>query len=232
MTATIALRRPRLGSPTLYTVLAALFLVAATSSLGAVFGVLVLMAITTVLAWRHPAWAAVALVALVPVNRFLILLVFHYGHSQSITTLSQLWKDLLILVLFARGIDEIIVRRRPKLHYVDIMVIAFMAISLLYLLYPGNTGRVGFMDRLLGFRADSYFLLAYFVGRFVFFERRHLRWLLLSLLPGTAIVAVIAGAQFAWPRWFNAFFEKPGFRDALIRYLAESYDEIRDEVVS
>ncbi len=31
---------------------------------------------------------------------------------------------------------------------------------------------------------------------------------------------------------FNAFFEKPGFRDALIRYLAESYDEIRDEVVS
>jgi len=28
---------------------------------------------------------------------------------------------------------------------------------------------------------------------------------------------------------FNAFFEKPGFRDALIRYLAESYDEIRDE---
>lgn len=31
---------------------------------------------------------------------------------------------------------------------------------------------------------------------------------------------------------FNAFFEKPGFREALIRYLAESYDEIRDEVVS
>ena len=28
---------------------------------------------------------------------------------------------------------------------------------------------------------------------------------------------------------FNAFFEKPGFRDALIKYLAESYDEIRDE---
>ena len=211
MTATITLRRPRLGSPTLSTVLAALFLVAATSSLGAVFGVLVLMAISTVLAWRHPAWAAVALVALVPINRFLILLVFHYGHSQSITTLSQLWKDLLILVLFARGIDEIIARRRPKLHYVDIMVIAFMAISILYLFYPGNTGRVGFMDRLLGFRADSYFLLAYFVGRFVFFERRHLRWLLLSLLPGTVIVAVIAAAQFAWPSWFNAFFEKLSF---------------------
>ena len=31
---------------------------------------------------------------------------------------------------------------------------------------------------------------------------------------------------------FNAFFEKPGFRDALIRYLAESYDEIRDDNAS
>ena len=67
------------------------------------------------------------------------------------------------------------------------------------------------MDRLLGFRADSYFMLAYFVGRFLFFERRHLRWLLLSLLPGTAIVAVIAGVEFVWPTWFNAFFEKLSF---------------------
>jgi len=28
---------------------------------------------------------------------------------------------------------------------------------------------------------------------------------------------------------FNAYFEKPGFRDALMEYLAGSYDEIRDE---
>ena len=31
---------------------------------------------------------------------------------------------------------------------------------------------------------------------------------------------------------FNAFFEKPGFRDALLTYLAGSYDEIRDEHAS
>ncbi|MGI8761472.1 MAG: type I restriction enzyme subunit R domain-containing protein [Jatrophihabitantaceae bacterium] len=31
---------------------------------------------------------------------------------------------------------------------------------------------------------------------------------------------------------FNAFFEKPGFRDALMTYLAGSYDEIRDEDAS
>ena len=31
---------------------------------------------------------------------------------------------------------------------------------------------------------------------------------------------------------FNAFFEKPGFRQKLLEYLAESYDEIRDEDAS
>jgi type I restriction enzyme R subunit len=31
---------------------------------------------------------------------------------------------------------------------------------------------------------------------------------------------------------FNAFFEKPGFRDLLMGFLAESYDEIRDEAIS
>ena len=31
---------------------------------------------------------------------------------------------------------------------------------------------------------------------------------------------------------FNAFFEKPGFREALLDYLATSYDEIREEDVS
>jgi type I restriction enzyme R subunit len=31
---------------------------------------------------------------------------------------------------------------------------------------------------------------------------------------------------------FNAFFEKPGFREAFLEYLASSYDEIRDEDAS
>lgn len=31
---------------------------------------------------------------------------------------------------------------------------------------------------------------------------------------------------------FSAYFEKPGFRELLMEYLATSYDEIRDEHVS
>jgi hypothetical protein len=214
MTAVVApRRRARDGRrrQLILAVLAAFFVLMAVSSMGAVFGVLVIMGVATVFIWRFPAWAAVALIALVPVNRFLILLVFHAGHSRSITTLTQLWKDLLIAVLFLRGLDEIIMRRRVKLHYVDWMVIAFLVISVAYLFYPGNTGRVGMTDRLLGFRADSYFMLAYLCGRFIVFERRHVKWLLYSLLPGTFLVAIVAAGQFAFTGWFNRLFEKLSF---------------------
>ena len=184
----------------------------ASSALGAVLGVLALLGATAVLVWRKPAWSAVTLVALVPINRFLILLVFHFGHSGSLTVLAQAWKDLLIGLLFLRAIDEVDPAvDRPKLHYVDLLVGAYLAISVLYLFYPGSLGQVSFTDRLLGFRADSYFMLAYFVGRWLVFERRHIRWFLLSLLPGTALVSIIAAAQFAKPDWFNRFFNKLGF---------------------
>ena len=203
-------RLPRTRS-LLWALLVAFLLFGASSALGAVLGVLALLGATAVLVWRKPAWAAVTLVALVPINRFLILLVFHFGHSASLTVLAQAWKDLLIGLLFLRAIDEAILRRRPKLHYVDLLVAAYLAISVLYLFYPGSLGQVSFTDRLLGFRADSYFMVAYFVGRWLVFERRHIRWFLLSLLPGTALVSIIAAAQFAKPNWFNRFFNKLGF---------------------
>lgn len=42
--------------------------------------------------------------------------------------------------------------------------------------------------------------------------------------PGVAGQAVLVDSNLA-----HTFFEKPGFRDMLIKYLAGSYDEIRDE---
>jgi hypothetical protein len=189
----------------------ACFVFAAMSSLGVVFAVFALMGLATVLVWRYPAWAAVVLVALVPTNRFLILLVFHYGHSGAITSLAQLWKDLLIALLLVRAVDDIILRRRLRLHYVDALVAAFVALSVAYLIYPGNTGQIGFLNRMLGFRADTYFILSYFVGRGLVLQRRHVRSLLTWLIPGSVVVAIIAAAQFVWAGWFNRLFNKLGY---------------------
>jgi hypothetical protein len=179
--------------------------------MGIVFAVLALLTVGVVLVWRHPGWTVVMLVALVPVNRFLILLVFHYGHSHAITSLAQLWKDLLIAILTFRTLDDLILRRRPKIHYVDVLIGALVALSLVYLIYPGPTGQIDFLERVIGFRADMWFLFAYFVGRALVLQRRHVRALLTWLIPGTVLVYVIAFMQFALPNWFNAFFNKLGY---------------------
>ncbi len=181
------------------------------SSLGVVFAVLALMTVGVIVVWRHPGWTVVMLVALVPTNRFLILLVFHYGHSSALTSLAQLWKDILIAILTFRTLDDLILRRRPKLHYVDVLIAALVALSLLYLIYPGPTGQIDFLDRVIGFRADTWFLFAYFVGRGLVLQRRHVRALLTWLIPGTVLVEVIAFAQFAAPNWFNDLFNKLGY---------------------
>jgi hypothetical protein len=181
------------------------------SSLGIVFAVLALMTVCVIVIWRHPGWAVVMLVALVPTNRFLILLVFHYGHSSALTSLAQLWKDLLIIILTFRTLDDLVLRRRPKLHYVDVLVAALVVLSLLYLIYPGPTGQIDFLERMIGLRADTWFLFAYFVGRCLVLQRRHVRALLTWLIPGTVLVEVLAFAQFADPNWFNEFFNKIGF---------------------
>jgi MFS family permease len=132
-----------------------LLLYGAASVLGPVLAVLALVTLVAVVAWRHPGWSAVVLVALVPSNRLLILLVYHFGHSSALTSLAQLWKDLLVALLALRSLDDVILRRRPKLHYVDLLVGAFLVLSILYLVYPGDSVQIGFLDRVIGFRADS-----------------------------------------------------------------------------
>jgi len=191
--------------------LAALILYGAVSSMGIVFAVLALLTLGVVVVWRYPAWTAVMLVALVPTNRFLILLVFNYGHSSALTSLAQLWKDILVLILTFRTLDDVVLRRRPKLHYLDVLIAALLVLSLLYLIYPGPLGEIGFLDRLIGFRADTWFLFAYFIGRGLVLERRHVRALLTWLILGTVIVDVVACIQFAAPNWFNDFFNKLGY---------------------
>src|ERR1700722_15863267 len=108
--------------------LGALVLYGAVSSLGIAFAVLVFLTVAVIVVWRHPGWTAVMLVALVPTNLFLILLVFHYGHSSALTSLAQLWKDLLIALLTFRTLDDLILRRRPKFHYVDALVAALLVL--------------------------------------------------------------------------------------------------------
>jgi hypothetical protein len=163
-------------------------------------------------AWRWPGWSLVTFAALVPVNRFLLLVFYHLTHSDTATTLAQLWKDGLMSVLLAKVLfDLLFARRKTNVYLLDLVLVTFIALSVAYLVWPGTIAGITFTTRLTGFRADTFFLVAYFVGRGIQLQRRHLRWMFLSLIPGSVMVAVIAVWQFVMPLQANALFEALDF---------------------
>jgi hypothetical protein len=193
-----------------------LFLVAA-AGFGIMLGTLALLILLSAAVWRWPGWGVVALAALTPVNRFVILLVFHLTDSRTLTTLVQLWKDALILVLCARGLHHVLSSSSARrIRYLDILLAPFLVLALVYVFVPPPDSGVGLSGRIIAFRADAFFLLAYFVGRAVPLDQRHISWLLLSIIPGTLVVSMVAVAQFAWPGWFNHFSDSLGFQQFIL----------------
>lgn len=166
--------------------------------------------------WRWPGWTAVALAALTPVNRFLILLIYHWTHSPQLVQMAQLYKDVLIGLLVVRVLYAAVFEKNPKtIKVLDLLVAAFLVISLLYLFNPGSVDAVGLTARFFGFRGDAYFIVAYFAGRAIALRRQHLRWILLSLIPGSVIVSVVAALQFIFPLAANQFFQSLEFSEFL-----------------
>ena len=170
------------------------------------------MALVGVAAWRWPAWTAIFYAAFAPVNRFVILTILHFTGSDLLTKALELWKDGILAILFARVIaDALTAKKAPRLRYLDLLVASFLLLSAFYLFYPGphNTD---LFTRIQGFRTDASFLLAYFIGRGLRLQRRHLRWLLLALIPGSLAVAAVAAWQVAAPAQANAFFSSLGLQ--------------------
>src|SRR5690348_13726409 len=72
---------------------------------GAVYLIgLAAIGVIALFAWRWPAWAVVFFAAFTPLNRFVILLIFHVTGSAELAKLLLLWKEGLIAVLLARVI--------------------------------------------------------------------------------------------------------------------------------
>jgi len=169
-----------------------------------------IMALIGVAAWRWPAWTVVFYAGFAPVNRFVILAILHFTGSDLLTKALELWKDGILAILVARVIaDALTARKPPRLRYLDLLIISFLLLAAIYIVYPGphNTD---LFTRIQGFRTDASFLLAYFIGRGLHLERRHLRWILLALIPGSLAVAAVAAWQVAAPGQANAVFSSLG----------------------
>jgi len=190
-----------------------------------------LVAVALVLAavaFRWPVPSAIFLVAFTPVNRFVIFQLYHFTGSDVLLRASQLWKDGLILVVLVSVTLRALQRgKAPRVYLFDILVVGFLLFNAIYVVYPGTLADNSLEGRLLGFRLDAYFLLAYFVGRGLDLERRHVRWLVLALVPGTLAVAGVAVFQFLFPDAGNRLWNDLGFQQFVVAVHGSSNIAVR-----
>jgi O-Antigen ligase len=189
------------------------FAVIANGQVGFLVG-LAVAATLTYMAWRWPVQAVTVLVFAVPINRFVMMLIFNVIGSVLALRALQLWDDLLLAVLLARVVDDAFARRQPpRVYLFDLLVITFVGLTALYVFYPGTLTGISILDRVTGFRFDAYFLLAYFVGRGLQLNRSDIRRLLVALIATSTIVGVVAVWQWAMPGTSSSVFDSLGFEE-------------------
>lgn len=194
---------------------AALFVLLLTFlGLGWISGLLALIAAASLILWLRPMWGLMALIVFGAVHQFGVLLVFHFAGPGLALRAAQLWKELVVIVLLAKVVHLASRRgKAPSLHLLDLAIMVFMAYSALYLLYPSSVEETTLVSMLFGLRADTFFLLAYFIGRGISLATGQIRALLIAFLALATANAVVAALQFAAPGAANSFFESLSFRE-------------------
>jgi O-antigen ligase/polysaccharide polymerase Wzy-like membrane protein len=206
-----------------------LVLISSVAGLNTLLLPLALMAVTGLAAWRWPVAGAVFFVAFTPVNRFVLLVFFHFAGGGALTRFGLLWKEGLLAVLLVRVLTDLLFPSRTTarhIRYLDLLLLLFILMNAVYLVYPGPQ-ETDLFTRVQGFRTDASFLLAYFVGRGLHLERRHVRWLLVALIPGSLCVGAVAVWQFLAPNQANVVFSQLGLQDFITLQGAAAADAIR-----
>lgn len=184
------------------------------SGVGMVFGGLALAAVAAFAVWNRPYAGVVALIVVGSFHQLIMLLLFHFTGSMLIVKLAQVWKEGVILVLLVKVIDLAFRRRRaPRVHLLDLGVVFFLVYAALYLAYPSSVAGLTLFSKVMGLRADAFFLLAYFIGRGMPLTGRQVRTLLIVFGAIVAVVAAVGVAQFLAPSQTNAIFEALSYSD-------------------
>lgn len=173
-----------------------------------------LAGLAAIAVWKWPAASSAFFLAFLPVNRFAAVLVFHFTNVDLLVKALQLWKEGIIVMLLVRGVHGALTSRRPKVViFLDLLVIAYLTISVAYFVYDGPGHILDLINRVQGWRTDSSFLLAYLAGRGLVLNRRQLKVVLLAGVPGTIAMGAVAVWQSVAPGTADRFFQMIGAID-------------------
>ncbi|HZQ49658.1 MAG TPA: O-antigen ligase family protein [Candidatus Dormibacteraeota bacterium] len=184
------------------------------SGLGVYLAILIIMVPLAICGLRWPTASAVTFIAFTPINRTVIMIAYHYSHSTLLTKGVELWKEAILGAIVARVLYDLFFtpKRNHRVLAMDIVVIIFILIGIVYVFYPGPYN-VEIFARLQGFRSDNEFMLAYFAGRGLHLNRKRIEWIMWAIIPGTLLVAIIAIFQFVASDTANRVFEYFGYSD-------------------
>lgn len=196
-------------------VLALLLFVFTASQFGIVIGGVALFGVFVLAIWLWPTLGLHTLIVAGAIHPFIMLLLFNLTGPGVVIKVVQAWKEVIVLIVLFKVIQQTLERRKaPQVTVVDALALLFLLYSGLYVLYPGSTdGDLSIVNRVFGWRADAFFLLAYFIGRGISISRGKLRAALVGFCVVSLVIAAIAPLQFMAPGVTNDLFASLGFNE-------------------
>lgn len=189
----------------------------------------------TVIIWVRPFWGLLTLVTVGTAHSFLMMLFYHLVGSVTLLKAAQLWKEVVLVVVLIKAVEQTFRRRQlPRLYFLDLAILVFIGFGVFYLAYPSSLPGVTFFAKAMGLRADAFFLVAYFVGRLLDLKPSQVRSLLMAFGVVTLIVTAIAVVQFIRPETLNDAFNQLGFQEYMLVQRGDLavQDAVRDRQIS
>lgn len=136
-----------------------------------------------------PARIIYIFIFLLPIYQWTLVLLLQFSQSTTLLAIVQPWKEILVFgaLFLIIGYHILIVQRiKIRLHLMDVLMLAYLGLNLLYLIAPFETT---FITRLYGFRSLTLMIFIYFLGRLVPLSLIRQRQVLKSLI----ILAIATG---------------------------------------
>jgi hypothetical protein len=166
---------------------------------------LALYAWLLVVIYRAPFRALAVLVAGMAFHNIVLMLLIHMGTPALLLRLVQFWKEgvllLLAFIALRLGVRAWRDGRLPRLSWLDWTMLAFAALSFVYLVIPDRVFPIesSLNQRLVSFRVMLLLPLLYAFGRvFWRYTRRDLVWSARVILSSVPVVAAFG----LWELWF------------------------------
>lgn len=142
-------------------------------------------------------WIGLLIFLTVYLSVYFTLQILAYQATQDILLpqIIQYSKDIILILAFSFWFlyQKDIAKYSFRFHRVDILGISFMALAVLFLVLP--IGLASFPNKLIYFKSMGLVAVMYFLGRNMMLSKKHILWLLHTMLAVLILAFVVASFE-------------------------------------